>query len=568
MLIFCSLFAAEIDRSLPGKAYIQHLAVDSNQPEIVYAATTSAGIYKSTNRGDSWWRIDQCDTTTAFHVIRIDPQDHDRLICGGRNSGVWISKDQGRSWHAAGLRQKTICDLVLHPHNAASIYVLASDGVYFTPDVREKEWKKLFDYIRFQRENPVPYPHRRWPYTRFQKIAINPHRPQQLLISARWEGGYHRSDDGGKTWKHRWISGMFRRVDPVLFHPHDPDRIYVGTHHQGMFVSYNNGKSWVSMSRGIAPEKRTPFYGAYLISGLVFDPGNPDILYSGSDYSNWKSVNGGITWQELGQTLTCRFARSMAVDPGNRETVYAGTNIGVYRSDNGGNTWAFKSNGFPRVECKDTLSVQLQSGFYRYLLAEGIPAVFRKHRGQTDADWHPMSWHLDTAGEKLAFYPQDGVLALYTGAIAYISTDGGFRWSDPGVEYRDMPTLSNALPDSVLGTASDSLWRCKVALQGRIFFDDRYVGLYYQRPPYVSLQLVSADYPLDKSAPLWQGTFDAFTQITIEIPSGSIGDRTLLLYCEARDFQRNTLVGYAPVHRDLDRVSISLDPYNLLPCFE
>jgi photosystem II stability/assembly factor-like uncharacterized protein len=564
ILFLSSAVTALCGTGVPGKAYIQHLAIDPQQPQIIYAATTSAGLYKSVDRGENWQRIDNCDTTTAFHVIRIDPRNHNRLICGGRDSGVWISRNQGKTWSRAGMDRQTICDLVFHPRNSNIVYLLARDGVYYSPDTSRKEWKQLFDYLRFQKKHPVPYPHQPWPYSRFQKIAVNPHHPEQIFIGGRWEGGYHRSDDGGKTWQHKWISGMFRRVDPILFHPTDPDRIFVGTHHQGLFVSYNNGKSWISMSRGIAPEKRTPFYGAYLISGLTCDPQNPDILYSGSDFSNWKSVDGGISWQELGATLTCRFARAMAVDPQHPATVYAGTNIGVYRSDNGGNTWAFKSNGFPPVSIQDTLTAKLDET-YLYMLSDGTPAVYRKSADSSDHDWHPMSWHLDCAGEELDFYKDSDELALYTGAVAYVSSDGGFRWSDPRVHYRDMSNSRKAVTEAPLKASDDDCWRFRVVLRGNPFCHDRYVGLYYQRPPYISLQLVSKDYPVDKSIPVWQSNFDCCEEVDVKISRDLLRDIKYVLYCEARDFQRNTLTGYQIVEPGQKIVYISLQQNNLLP---
>ncbi|HKJ90616.1 MAG TPA: hypothetical protein VJ960_05750, partial [Oceanipulchritudo sp.] len=38
----------------PASAYIQEIALDPEQPEVLYVATTSSGLYRSNNGGAFW----------------------------------------------------------------------------------------------------------------------------------------------------------------------------------------------------------------------------------------------------------------------------------------------------------------------------------------------------------------------------------------------------------------------------------------------------------------------------------------------------------------------------------
>ncbi len=554
------------DRTLPASAYIQQLAIDRHNPETLFAATIGAGLFKSTNGGLLWKAVNRESGILQFFVVVIDPGDNLKVYSGGNGSGLWVSEDGGENWERAGLAGVTICDLVIDPSNPDRLFVLAPEGIYRKQD-GESDWNLVFNYRSFLNENwSGDYPEQLWEYSRFQKIAVNPHDPRSILIGARWEGGLHRSDDGGDTWRHEWISGIFRRVDQILFHPQDPDVIFVGTHHQGLFKSYNRGKSWISMSRGIEPQIRTPYYGAYLISGLTMEPGNPQVLYTGSDYSNWKSLDGGLSWREVGKTLTCEFARTFAVDPHRTNIVYAGTNIGIYKSFDGGESWIAVNNGFPERKILQILDAEIDEKKFQYALVEGRPAVYRREVTEKE-DWLPMSWLLYEEGDSIWYDADAQVLSLRTPKGVIRSYDGGFRWDIESVSYA--AAIAPSPRDPVCKSNTDpSHAKLRVKIVGDVFFQDTLVDPLYRRPPYVSLQLVTSNYPCNRSEPLWSGNWESSLDGCLSIPGAVFsGGRDYILYVEVRDFQRNTLVGYTPVDPDSDDVLVvRVDPAIFPPC--
>jgi hypothetical protein len=64
-----------------------------------------------------------------------------------------------------------------------------------------------------------------------------------------------------------------------------------------------------------------------------------------------KSVDGGATWQNTGETS--RTVLGIAVDPSDPSAVYAATAKGVLKSVNGGDSWALASTGLPTTTSQD-----------------------------------------------------------------------------------------------------------------------------------------------------------------------------------------------------------------------
>ena len=531
----------------PGSAYIQSIVVDPSVSDTLYLASPGAGLYRSTDAAQTWVSIRPAQDLNRLYAVAIDPIAPSRILAGGEASGLWRSPDRGASWDQAGLHGISILDIAIDPANPNRVYILAPEGVYRTTNLSEPNWRLVFDYPFFLRENrQSEWPDDPWLFTRFQKITVNPHDPRTVMVGARWEGGFHHSDDDGDTWTHETISEIFRRVDLVTFDPVDAEVFYAATHHQGVFKSHNRGRSWLPMNRGLEPQRRTPHYGALLVDGLAFAPGDSDTIYAGSDFSNWKTTDGGWSWSELARSLTCEFARSFAVDPSDSKTVYAGTNVGVYKSTDGGQTWSSANRGLPTREILDTLVVEFDGEDLEFAVVRGRPAVFRRSLTH-QTDWVSMSWLLYEDATTIDYDPDHRELILHTTNGERRSSDGGFRWDTPSVDYASRQ-ISEPDPPPLQDSESD-VCNLPVVIQGAVLPDDTVVDPLYQRPPYISLQIVKASYPLDQSEPLWSTCWDRDLSGVLTIPTGLLHpDEDTFLYVEVRDFQLGTLTGSAPLH--------------------
>jgi|GEM_PF-5726821 len=136
------------------------LAMDPTQPETLFAGTVGpfgGTIYKSTNGGDQWMRIDPDSgwtmrTTLAgdsgavdpleggVTTIALDPRDSDILYAGTADLGeVCKTLDGGRIWEMTGLSGSNgkgiITDLAVLPDTAATLLAGTwSDGIFVSHD--------------------------------------------------------------------------------------------------------------------------------------------------------------------------------------------------------------------------------------------------------------------------------------------------------------------------------------------------------------------------------------------------------------------------------------------------
>lgn len=534
----------------PAATYVRSLATDAQTPDLLYAASPAGGLYRSDDGAGHWRRIDSAPGRTGFDVVKTVPDRPGRVLAGGTGTGVWVSDDRGTTWRTVGPTGLTVADLALDPTSPGALWVLAPEGVWHAGELdAPASWRQVWDYPAWQRAHRTPdWPAEPWTYTPFQQITVDPRQPRTVLVGARWEGGYHRSDDGGATWRHETLSGLFRRADAVRVDPLQPNVMIAGTHHQGLFKSYNHGRSWVVTGRGLTPQRRTPHYAVYLLGGLASSPRDPNRLYAGSDYASWKSTDGGDTWRELDRSLTCEFARTFAVSPQDLNVVYAGTNVGVYKSRDAGATWVPANRGFPERPPRQVLDVVLDGESWRYAVVPGYPAVYRRSltRG---TDWVPMSWLLYRQVNNIRWEPGPAELVLRTPEGEVRSRDGGYRWDLPAVARAPRELSRERSPAPALPSAGGP----NVIIIGAAMPDDSLLDPLYQRPPFVSLQLVSRGYPQDGSVPRWSAQWPRALQGRIAPPADAAagGD----LYVEVRDFQDGTRAGRAPYQAGPDGVT-------------
>ncbi len=117
-----------------GLPSILALAVHPTHPDIVYAGTGDAGVFKTENGGKTWVPINTGVSSRYIRSIAIDPVSPNTVYMGTNDAAVFKSTDGGASWRAskAGLIPNAgIRALVLDPTNPSTLW--AGDqfsGVY------------------------------------------------------------------------------------------------------------------------------------------------------------------------------------------------------------------------------------------------------------------------------------------------------------------------------------------------------------------------------------------------------------------------------------------------------
>ncbi len=144
------------------------------------------------------------------------------------------------------------------------------------------------------------------------------------------------------------------RVDRIVFHPTNPNIIFICTPGGGLWSTLNDGSSWNNLTDNL------PSLG---ISGFVISYTNTSIMYLlTGDGDSWypnsglvalgyprscigvlKSTDGGISWHATGAFPNVSgpyTGYQLVQSPNDPNILLAATSNGVYRTSDGGGTWS------------------------------------------------------------------------------------------------------------------------------------------------------------------------------------------------------------------------------------
>jgi len=120
-------------------AAIFDLAIDPNNPQVVYAATTNYGVIKTSDGGNNWTALNAGMPGAPSAIsVAIHPGDPNLLFAGRWRGGLFHSTDGGVNWQIVqtGLSPEGIMsDLIFDPTNSQIIYLAdMMSGVYRSED--------------------------------------------------------------------------------------------------------------------------------------------------------------------------------------------------------------------------------------------------------------------------------------------------------------------------------------------------------------------------------------------------------------------------------------------------
>ena len=116
-----------------GFGWITSFQIDPSHSDILYAswnnnaASPNFGVYKSINRGTTWFTINQGLPTLSITALVLDRNDLSTLYAGTPANGVWITNDGGQHWTSLGAlptpSSMVVNDVALDPVQGRTIYV-------------------------------------------------------------------------------------------------------------------------------------------------------------------------------------------------------------------------------------------------------------------------------------------------------------------------------------------------------------------------------------------------------------------------------------------------------------
>lgn len=364
------------------------LAWEPGNPKCFYAGFATGGIWRTENRGTTFTPLFDKEITSSIGSLAVCDAPADwkgwdkdqkkkakkerekmgkgRILWAGtgegnnRNSsswgnGVYRSTDRGATWEHLGLAEThDIPSLAVDPRDPDVCYIAAlgrlwgpnkERGVYKTTD-GGKTWNAVLQID----EN-----------TGCTQVMVDPKNPDTVYAAMynrlrtpwSYEGGgtksgFHKSTDGGKTWK-KITKGLPKSVGRIGFDlfPGDPSKIIatVESHEGGtsdirddrsrsggVFRSEDGGATWERKS------VRTP--RGWYFSKIYFDPKNDQRIYNLGWYVE-VSDDGGETFRGgFGEKMHVDM-HAYIINPDDPDHMINGSDGGIYQTYDGGKNWKF-----------------------------------------------------------------------------------------------------------------------------------------------------------------------------------------------------------------------------------
>jgi photosystem II stability/assembly factor-like uncharacterized protein len=378
-------------------------------PNVVYAATGSGGLWKTTNGGTTWKPIFERQNTISIGDIALQPGNPDVVWVGTgeanpRNSvsfgdGVYKSTDGGRTWQHVGLRDtERISRVIIHPTNPDVLYVGAlghafaphsERGVFMTTDGGKTWTKTLF----VDNEHGVA------------DLDIDPSNPN-ILYAAMWKferkpwtftsgsekGGVFRSIDGGRTWN-KLTNGLPKLIGRigVKVAPSNPNVVYAITEAKEgtLYRSDDRGETFRLVTKQANIVSRGFYY-----TDLRVDPTNENRIYAVAS-TLFVSIDGGRTFRAIAPRIHIDY-HAMWIDPQNPKRMWTGQDGGFSVSHDGGEAWEYVNNiplaQFYHVYADNRLPFYYVMGGLQDNGSWSGPSRTREPAGILNDDWRMVSF--------------------------------------------------------------------------------------------------------------------------------------------------------------------------------
>ena len=278
-------------------------AIDPEDPNILYVEMQEGYLFRYDKKSHETVAIHPKpgldDPPLRFNwdsPVHISPHSHTRIYYASQF--VWRSDDRGNSWTR------------ISPDLPRNIFRLEQPimGKTWSPDA-------LWDHGAMSMFSTI--------------TTVDESRLQEGLIYAGTDDGLIQvTEDGGKSWrKVEKIPGVPDHffVNKVKASKHDKDTVFaaVDSHKTGDYKPYllkstDRGKTWANIA-GDMPQRT-------LVWSVTQDHVNKDLLFAGTEYGIFATLDGGAHWLKLGGGIPTISFRDIEVQE--RESDLVGASFG------------------------------------------------------------------------------------------------------------------------------------------------------------------------------------------------------------------------------------------------
>jgi photosystem II stability/assembly factor-like uncharacterized protein len=371
-----------VNHGLPPKfSSARDLSISDNN---TYLGTNAAGVFKSTNFGDSWFPIN--NGLTAANTLDLYIANNGTLYSASWSNGFQKSTDKGITWEVInnGLTN-SYCYSIIADDNGnlvggtdQGIFRLTNGGMSW---VQTATAGNNFPY-RLYKDN------------------------QNRIYSLNYGNGLYRTSNLGMSWQR--IDNNFASASVFGFAIDSSNNLYAGTRNGWIYKSTNDGISWFVSRTGLG--------GSTVIGGIAVAPNG--YIYASNLYEGLlRSTDNGVTW-ELKNTGMSNLQLNTVESARNGHLFVTAFGNVLYYSTNNGESWIDVSGNMNLVEVRN---VRFDQDNYAYLATDEsvwrsdgpIPVELSSFTANVNGSNVTLSWSTSTETNNRGFELQRMDVGLY-----------------------------------------------------------------------------------------------------------------------------------------------------------
>lgn len=272
----------DVSRAEPDRLWVNVEAPDGR-----------GGVYRSDDAGESWTQVNDDRVTQArswyYMEVYAHPTDENTVFV--LNAPALRSVDGGREYESLDVPHGDTHDLWINPEHPEVFGIADDGGVQITTNGGET-WSTMRNQptAQFYRVNTDD----RWPYRVYGGQQDN----STVIISS--------AADGGIGWKD-WSAGAGCESAYLAFDPDDPQYVFGGCY-QGQISVLNreNGASRSVMAypeMGLGMRPRNQEYRFNWNAPIVASPHDPGTIYHAGNHL-FRTTDRGQSWERISPDLT------------------------------------------------------------------------------------------------------------------------------------------------------------------------------------------------------------------------------------------------------------------------
>ena len=235
---------------MPEGRTVWALKFHPNNPRVMYLGTEGSEVYRSDDGGESWQYLSTITNPDAVQMyfstrilgLAMESANPDNMYAALEVGGAARSFDAGKTWQtvnsnfAGDVDRMDLHGVAVGSRQSEAVFISNRLGVWRTRD-RGDNWENL----RFESFSPIMYS---------RGVQVAPDDPNTLYACVgrnfgSEEGGVLRTTDLGDTW-HRFDHDVTPRSTTfgVAINAQRPEQVYFCSRNGQVFGTHDSGATW------------------------------------------------------------------------------------------------------------------------------------------------------------------------------------------------------------------------------------------------------------------------------------------------------------------------------------